>query len=211
MRKISITEALVELKLYDKKINDTIAQLGTYAIAGKRKGATTLGTLGTIEEFEEKSKALYQKIADLIRNRDELKAAIVESNAMTHLVVNGIDMTRAQAIEMKTTISYKKALLAKMKATWVEVVSRVNAENKKVDAKIEELKLTIAGRDSAKKLTAEDLAFEGSYRDNNEFELIDPLKLQDKILALETEIDGFESSVDSALVISNSTTFIEVA
>lgn len=211
MRKISITEALVELKLYDKKINDAIAQLGIYAIAGKRKGAATLGTLGKIEEFEEKSKALYQKVTDLIRNRDELKAAIVESNAMTHLTVNGVDMTRAQAIEMKNSISYKKALLNRMKATWVEIVSKVNAENKRVDSKIEEMKLAIAGKDSARKLTADDLAFEEPYRDNNEFELIDPLKLQDKMLALEAEIDGFESSVDSALVISNSTTFIEVA
>ena len=211
MRKVSITEALVELKLYDKKINDAIAQLGIYAIAGKRKGAATLGTLGKIEEFEEKSKALYQKVTDLIRNRDELKAAIVESNAKTYLDVNGVNMTRAQAIEMKNSISYKKTLLNRMKATWFEIVSKVNAENKKVDSKIEEMKLAIAGRDSARKLTAEDLAFEGPYRDNNEFELIDPLKLQDKMLALEAEIDGFESSVDSALVISNSTTFIEVA
>ena len=42
MRKISITEALVELKLYDKKINDAIAALRVLAVAGKKKKATDI-------------------------------------------------------------------------------------------------------------------------------------------------------------------------
>ena len=42
MRKISITEALVELKLYDKKINDAIDALRVLAVAGKKKKATDM-------------------------------------------------------------------------------------------------------------------------------------------------------------------------
>ena len=56
MRKISITEALVELKLYDKKINDAIAALKVLAVAGKKKKATDMGTFGTVADFEKKSK-----------------------------------------------------------------------------------------------------------------------------------------------------------
>ena len=51
MRKISITEALVELKLYDKKINDAIAALRVLAVAGKKKKATDIGTFGTVADF----------------------------------------------------------------------------------------------------------------------------------------------------------------
>ena len=72
MRKISITEALVELKLYDKKINDAIAALKVLAVAGKKKKVTDMGTFGTVADFEKKSKAAWQKTMDLIRNRDEL-------------------------------------------------------------------------------------------------------------------------------------------
>ena len=67
MRKISITEALVELKLYDKKINDAIDALRVFAVAGKKKKATDMGTFGTVADFEKKSKAAWQKVMDLIR------------------------------------------------------------------------------------------------------------------------------------------------
>ena len=40
--------------------------------------------------------------------------------------------------------------------------------------------------------------------------MVDPLDIANKIDDLENEIDGFESSVDIALTVSNSTTFIEV-
>ena len=144
MRKISITEALVELKLYDKKINDAIDALRVFAVAGKKKKVTDMGTFGTVADFEKKSKAAWQKVMDLIRNRDELKSAIVQSNAATHLTVNGVDMTCAQAIEMKSSIQYKKTLLAQLKSTYTAVAAKVEQENRRVDQNIEDA-LTAAG------------------------------------------------------------------
>ena len=43
-----------------------------------------------------------------------------------------------------------------------------------------------------------------------DFEMIDPLGIANLIDELEAEIDGFESAVDTALTVSNSTTFIKV-
>lgn len=211
MRKISITEALVELKLYDKKINDAIAALRVFAVAGKKKKATDMGTFGTVADFEKKSRAAWQKVMDLIRNRDELKSAIVQSNAATHLVVNGIDMTCAQAIEMKSSIQYKKMLLAQLESTYSTVTAKVEQENRRVDQNIEDALSGYTNRDGSKRISEEEQNIIINKRhEEGDFEMVDPLDIANKIEELENEIDGFESSVDIALTVSNSTTFIEV-
>ena len=45
---------------------------------------------------------------------------------------------------------------------------------------------------------------------NNTFELVDPIKVKDKIDSLEKEISEFESEIDAALSVSNAVTEIEV-
>ena len=98
-----------------------------------------------------------------------------------------------------------------MKRQYANATAAVNKENKKVDAKVDDLLTTLVGKDSDKKLNKEDQeAVEKPYREKNEFEFIDPLGLYEKIQALEADIDGFKSNVDTVLVLSNATTFIEV-
>ena len=211
MRKISITQALVDLKLYDKKINDAISALRPLAVAGKRKKAPNMGTFGTVEDFEAKSKAAWQRVMDLTRNRDELKSAIVQSNAATHLLVNGVDMTCAQAIEKKTSIQYKKTLLSQLKSTYAAVAAKVEQENRRVEQSIENALNGYISKDGsgAIKKEAQDIIIQ-SLHENGDFEMVDPLNIAERIDELEAEIDGFESSVDTALTVSNSITFIEV-
>ena len=96
MRKISITEALNELKLYDSKINKAIANAKLASAA--KKSSDKVGVVKK-EEFEERAKASYQSVTDLIANRNALKSAIVKSNAVTEVTINGKTMTVAEAIE----------------------------------------------------------------------------------------------------------------
>lgn len=120
-------------------------------------------------------------------------------------------MTRAEAIERKNSIEYEELLLAEMKRQYANATTTVDKENKKVDIKVDELLTTLIGKDSDKKLNKEDQeAIEKPYREKNEFVFIDPLKLYDKIQKLESDIDGFKSNVDTTLVLSNATSFIEV-
>lgn len=208
MRKISITEALNELKLYDSKINKAIAN-------AKLAGATKKSSdkVGVVEkaEFEERAKASYQSVTDLIANRNALKSAIVKSNAITEVTINGKTMTVAEAIERKNSIDYDVTLLNEMKKQYVTVTDTVNKENKKVDNKVDELLSTLIGKDSDKKISREDQeAIERPYREKNEYEFIDPIGIYDKMLELEADIDGFQSNCDTALVLSNATNFIEI-
>ena len=208
MRKISITEALNELKLYDSKINKAIANAKLASAA--KKSSDKVGVV-TKEDFEERAKASYQSVTDLIANRNALKSAIVKSNAVTEVAINGKPMTVAEAIERKNSIDYDVMLLNEMKKQYVTATDTVNKENKKVDNKVDELLSTLIGKDSDKKISKEDQeAIEKPYREKNEYEFIDPISIYDKMLELEADIDGFNSEVDTKLVLSNATTFIEI-
>ena len=103
MRKISITEALNELKLYDSKIMKAITN--AKLVGAAKKSADKVGVVKK-EDFEERAKASYQSVTDLIANRNTLKSAIVKSNAVTEVTINGKTMTVAEAIERKNSIDY---------------------------------------------------------------------------------------------------------
>lgn len=208
MRKISITEALNELKLYDSKITKAIIN-ATFCGAAK-KSSDRVGVVKK-KEFDERAKASYQSATDLISNRNALKSAIVKSNAITEVEIDGKTMSVAEAIERKNSIEYDETLLNEMKRQYANATATVDKENKKVDNKVDDLLTTLIGKDSDKKLSKEDQeAVEKPYREKNEFEFVDPLGLYEKIQALESDIDGFKSNVDTVLAVANATTMIQI-
>lgn len=208
VKRISITEALNELKLYDAKISKAI---NSHKYVGAAKKSSNMLGVQTKEVFNSNAKAGYQSVTDLIKNRNKLKSLIVQSNAITEVTINDKVMTVAEAIERKNSIQYEIDLLNTLKFQYATATSTVNAENKKVDTQIDKLLETFVGKDTDKKATKEDqAAITEPYREKNEFELVDPLNIYDEIQKLEAEIDGFNSSVNTALVLSNATTFIEI-
>lgn len=208
MRKISITEALSELKLYKSRIEKAISN-ATFCGAAK-KSSDKVGVVKK-ENFAERAKASFQSATDMISNRNKLKSLVVKSNATTDVEIDGKVMTRAEAIERKGSIEYEELLLNEMKRQYANATANVDKENKKVDTKVDDLLTTLIGKDSDKKLSKEDQeAVERPYREKNEFEFVDPLDLYEKIQKLEADIDGFKANVDTALVLSNATTFIEI-
>lgn len=207
-RKISITEALNELKLYDSKIAKAIR--GTNYVGAAKKSSNLIG-VQTKETFNKNASAGYQSVVDLIANRNKLKSLIVKSNAITEVTVNSKVMTVAEAIERKNSIQFEIDLLNTLKSQYATSSSTVLNENKKVDNQIDKLLETFTGKDTDKKITKEDQsAITEPYREKNEFELVDPIGIYEKIQVLESDIDGFESNVNTVLVLSNATTFIEL-
>ena len=208
MRKISITEALNELKLYDAKINKAISNAELIGAAKK-----SLDKVGVVKKdtFIEKAKSSYQSVTDLIANRNALKSAIVKSNAITEVTVNGKTMTVAEVIERKNSIDYEITLLNEMKRQYVKATDTVTKENKRVDNKVDELIQTLVGKDTDKKIDKDAIEnIEAPYRAKNEYELVDPIGLSDKIAELESDISGFESNCDTTLAVANAKTFVEL-
>ncbi len=209
MRTITVTEGLTELKLLDARIDKAIVNANFCGAA--KKSSDRIGAVSK-ETFKDRCKADFQSATDLIKNHAELKSKIVLSNAITKITVNGVEMTRAEGIERKNSIEYEQNLLRKMKLDYAAATTLVDKENKKVDEKVDSLLTTLVGKDSAKKLTAEEQdAVVKPYRLQNEYEFVDQIGLYDKIQKLEADIDGFLSNIDSQLTLSNATTFIEVS
>lgn len=207
-RVITITEALRELKLYGNKINKAINSV--VFVGSKKKSSDKVGVVD-VKVFSQDATSGYQSVVDLMENRDKIKKAVVQSNAVTTVEINGIKYTVAEAIETKKNIAEKKLFLEVLEAQYANAQSAVIRENKRVDAQIDKMLETYVGKDSDKKISEIDLSvISDPYRAKNEFELVDPIKIADKIKELEDFIDGFESEVDVKLAISNSITHIEI-
>lgn len=202
-RKMSITEALVELKTLDARINKSIAIRWCGVVKCKdEKDPKTL-------EIAESIKAKYQSVTDLIEERAKIKSAIVKSNAVTEVTVAGETMTVAEAIERKSSIDYEKDLLSEMQTHLIGCMSEVGNENRKVATRFDAILEKLVGSDR-NNISEEHKAIAETYRQANEVMLLDPLNLESKIEALEKKITDFESNIDVALSMSNATTFIYI-
>ena len=207
-KRMTITEGLVELKLYDNKIRKAITE--SHFINIKKKKDDKVGTM-SVDNYERKAKEAYQSIIDMMKNRDAIKRAIVLSNATTIVTINGKTMTVAEAIEKRNLNDNMGYLLGKMETSLSNVESQLASRNADVDASAEKLLVSYYGKDAAKKVGKEDYDnVVTPYKEANEWVVVDPLNLRDKYEKLRDETDGFMSNVDSALSISNATTFIEI-
>lgn len=208
MEKMLVTVALNELKLLDSRIIKEIDR-GSF-ISSAKKSSPKVSPAMSKEEFIEEAKSKFNSVKDLIERRAKIKAAIVDSNAKTEVEIDGVKMTRADAIERKSSINYEKLMLNELKDQLNIHTAKVNSSNYEVDNKIDSLVQAAYGKEGKNNIKQEDYdAIAKPYREANEWDIVDPLNLKDVIEEMEKRIDGFESNVDSVLQISNCTTYIE--
>lgn len=206
--KISIHRALGELKVLDKRIEKEISK-GKF-IGFKKKTVNKEYQTGIeVSEFEKTVKSNKQSIDDLIKRRRLIKEAIVNSNANTKVIIGGKEMTVASAIERKSSIEYDFDLLHELQSQYNKAVVTVSKQNEAVEKDISSKVDILLGtdKDKNKEMVGK---FSNDYRENNSFEVIDPLGLKSIIDSLEEEIITFENEVDIVLSESNATTFIEI-
>ena len=148
--KISVTRALATLSKIEDKITKRINTLDTIHIArgeGDRKAIP--GSLVSVSAFESTAVSDFQGLVDLMKVRDELKAAVVQSNAVTKVTVGGVEMTVAQAIERKRTIIFNEQLLAKLIAQYNHGKILLKKENSDFEMKLEQARAPYISRDKA--------------------------------------------------------------
>ena len=207
----NVHRALAELKTIDKRISDAVAE-SVLVTANKHQNKKIDGV--SLNDYRDKMKSSYQRVKDLIKRRNAIKTAVVNSNAVTTVVVCGTTYTVAAAIDLKNHgMAGKKLLLRAMKHQLnvaQEKISRYSGEN--IERMAEQYILNIiqsqpkdakASSDSEamKKMRQE-------YIENNTFDLLDPIGVSEKIQELENEINEFEAEIDAVLSTSNAMTMI---
>ena len=203
-RDYTITEALQELKLLSSRISKLI---------------TTTSFVNTIRSEDIKNRDLickdsaanFQSVNELISRRARIKSSIMQSNATTTVEIAGKTYTVAEAIATKEFINDKQNLLDVLKNQKAVVSNQVNNYNTDRQRKIDALINSSFGRDSSQKNNSEDIStITDMYVKKNYIELIDPIKIDDKIKELETDIENFKHQVDYKLSYINAITKINV-
>lgn len=206
MKKITIHRALTELKNLDDRINNAI-RLAAVVLPNRKANDKISGV--SVEEFKKQMQGSYDKVNGLIKYRNQLKSAIVQSNAETKVKVAGEEMTVAQAIERKDSISYEESLLHSIQQQYRNAIARVAKENDALPAKLETYLVNILG--SKEKQSEEEVNMHTeTFMKRNEYEIIDPINALKVATELEDRINEFKSEVDAVLSESNATTFIEI-
>lgn len=209
MAEMTVQRALNELNTLENRIDK---RLSDFRIIGTRKNSESKvsETRETVADFAVRAKAIMDSADALLKRQQQLKHAIMTSNAQTMVEVAGVTYTVMTAIDRKRTIENEKRVLATMKSALRTAETKVSRENDKVEDYIQRQVLAMASGDLANKKDEFITSFEKSYRDKNGWDLVDPLGLRDLIEKREQEILDFELEIDTALTVSNAITKIVI-
>jgi hypothetical protein len=210
---MSVTQALAELKLLDKRIRKVVAPKAGYDEPETPElcwtAVKTKATPVDVEQLTRDAHAEYQSFMALVERRDRIKKAVVMSNAATRVTVGSWEGTMAEAIEHKSSIGYKKMLLSAMKKELSATREKLKAAEKEVQERLDRLLQSEIGKDV--RTNPETIqSITTSFRDNNKVELVDPLGISAKAKALEQEVEEFETNVDWVLSEANGRAMIDV-
>lgn len=207
--KMTVHKALAELKIIGDRINSAISA-GTYVRANKHSNEKINGV--SVDEFKKQIQSSWDKVNDLIKRRNAIKKAVVLSNATVKVKVGDDEYTVAEAIEMKNSgMQYKKELIDVLNTQYIEATQITEKENgETLQQKAENYVLGLYGSKEGKTAVDEIENTRKQFITNNTFELIDPIKVREKIDALEKEISEFESEIDASLSVSNAITELTI-
>lgn len=197
----TVTRALAELKLLEKRIQKSIDSSHFVTTQSKTKAMD-------VEKFNREASSNYQSIRDLLNLRNRLKVEIVKSNANTLVKIGPHEYSVAEAIERKRSISFEKNLLTKLQQQKTESKNLMDNHEAVVKSKLDRLLEVEFGKDVKSNVDNVNTITK-SYLENNKMVLIDPLNIDEKIKLLENDIEEFEKNVDFALSESNARTTIK--
>ncbi len=206
---MTVTDALAELTLLEKRIDSARADLDNNALITFVEVGKVPTGYRSREDYQTKARAALQRVDALIARRRVIKRAIVLSNAAVTVNIASEEMTVAEAIEMKNFIAYYESVLNTMHGAYKQTVAQYERANHKVKERLDKLALEVLGKnvnvssDRYQSLADSFLAREG-------LELLDPTNLAEETQRRQTFIEEFNSTVDRVLSISNARTAIEI-
>ena len=206
---MTVHKALAELKLLDSRIEKAITE-GVYCVANKHSNDKIGGV--PLDDYIKIMQGGYDKATDLINRRKAIKRAVVLSNAVTKVSVARDEYTVAEAIEMKNHgVEFDKLLMNTMNIQYRNAQMQIKQENgKDLEQRAEQYVTAIYGQKEGKTNTADIEKVKADFLKSNQYELVDPLHVLDKIEDLEKKINDFMAEVDSALSVSNALTEITI-
>jgi hypothetical protein len=206
---MNVHQALAELKTMEKRITSAIRE-PEWVVSNKHSN-TKIGGV-SVDEWKAAVKAQHQKVMDLIRRRDAIKRAVVNSNAVTKVTIAGVEYTVAEAIDRKNNGTQFLSMLAQ-RIAHDHAQAKMNADRAngpELERRADEHVRIMIGNGDMKGATAEAQRVRKEFIDGQTTELVDPIGATKVIAALDEEVSSFLTAVDAALSVSNAITQITV-
>jgi hypothetical protein len=201
-QRMSVTQALAELKLLRKRFTNVLDGAVFVTLKTKTRPLDT-------ESFKRNAQSSYQSYRDLLHRYTAIKAAIVASNATSRVIIGNRDYSIAEAVERKRTIESEKLCLLKMQEQYKAVQIAYEHHQQQQQERLDRLMSHELGKDSKTNVDVVN-GLTAAFLENNKAEIVDPLKLEDKIREYKKELEDFETNVDWVLSESNGRTMITV-
>lgn len=206
---MTVHEALSEIKVASKRITGTLMEMKV--VTANRKNASKINGAEP-DKYIAQAKADFQSVMDLYKRLTAMKSAIATYNAKQKITVGNREYTIAEALYMKDYgVHLKQTIVNTLSKQYQNALNKIEVENSdnKLGATAERLATANFGsKDKAD--SAEVEKFIASYKENNQYILIDPINIVPTISSLQSEIDAFEAKVDSAIQIANATNTITI-
>ena len=215
MEKMIVTQALDERDLLKKKIRDAIAKCDFVAV--QKPGDDVIAQdKQKVADYEAEVKASFQSIRDMMDRYTRLDAAILLANATTKIEVAGKTITRAAAINLRKMMKgqgladtdFTDAMIRKMTTDLDRARLKIARSQEVADRQREVMSNSLVSSD--KKVLSEDkLKSSTAYCDNLVLKLVDPIDIEKTIADMQEEWDNLTTNLESAIRISNATTYVE--
>jgi cell division septum initiation protein DivIVA len=201
---ISVTQALSEIKLLRSRIHNSLSD-ATFIMLKKKRS-----DLVDVDKFASQARASYQSFNDLLSRYMKLKSAVVRSNAITTVKIAGKTYTVADAVEQKRAMKlFHESLLEDMMDQYKKVKQEYDVHQFNEHQRVERLLSVELGKDSKTNVEVVK-ALTDTLLAENRAEILDPLKLEERIQSLKKEIEDFQTNVDWILAESNGRTMISL-
>ena len=215
MEKMLVTQALDERDFLRDKIIDKINSLKGKLVVTVKASDTNAPTGVTVDEFKENAKSSYQSIKDLIKRYRDINLAINESNNKETITVGDKTYTRAEAIALRSEYLSTKSIDKILNNILISEASNgLNRYTITVDAFEKHRRdyiNSLLGKDTTKDSNNKDLVktLEDFIAKDTPI-LIDPLEITTKYNDIAQENAKFFKDLETAIKVSNATTFIEI-
>lgn len=207
---MTVTRAIATQKALTSRIAEVVMQL-TLVVPTRGEGdyREVEGYKGTIADCEEKIKAAWQRYEDYVALRDDIRAKLVQSNAVTTITICGKQMTIVEALDYRNSISERQNLVKRLKANLTQVTNHYDNQFNQHQQALANIRNEALN--SGKKI---DENFEAMFitprNQTHKPDILNPLDVSSIIEKMEKEISDFALNVDYALSESNAVTKIKV-
>lgn len=206
---MNVHQALAELKMMDKRIVAATRE-PEWVVTNKHSNTKINGV--EVKNWIEDTKSKYNKVLDLIRRRDAIKRAVVNSNAVTKITVAGKEYTVAEAIDRKNNgVEYQKNLIARLNHDYVMAKTNADRANGvELERRADEHVRIMFGNSDMKGSSAEAVRVRNEFIAAQTTDIIDPIGVVAEMDKMSEEVNSFLMNVDAALSVSNALTVITV-